>query len=194
MIAFAKVMHLVCIAFFIGTILPSDARSDRTLKELTAESIEACKANEHNPPSPRTVMAKVHKFCDLLQEMGTPAFELLRGKDSEFIFNGTYIWVHTMSEAKVMVQPVNPSKEGKVWLYLRDITGKLYIAEMNQIVSEKKNGWVEYYYPKPGGTIPYLKTSYVLGCTLDGETYVIGSGIYDQSRAQVLAKLRDASP
>ena len=45
-------------------------------------------------------------------------------------------------------------------------------------------GWVEYNFPKPGGTQPERKVTYLLAA--QGTPYVVGAGIYDAT-----AKIED---
>ena len=42
------------------------------------------------------IREKVDKACDLLTKEGKRAFPKFKGQNSEFIFCGTYIWVHDL--------------------------------------------------------------------------------------------------
>ena len=46
--------------------------------------------------------------------------------------------------------------------------------------SKEGGGWVDYQWPRPGGTKPVSKSSYAMGVTgPDGKQYLVGSGGYE---------------
>lgn len=140
---------------------------------------------------PRQVMEKVNRFCSLLQRTGKEAFQIAMDRKSRFFDSETYVFAHTLIDAKVMADPIHPEKVGLNALYAQDTLGKFYIAEMNRMVRENKNGWVEYYYRRPGIEKPVIKTVYACECSVNEITYVIASGLDNLTKNQVLKILED---
>ena len=75
--------------FFLFSAIPALAQT--TPEELSKESIAACVASESTKPTSQMVIDKVEKAAALLRKEGKAAFPKFKGKDSEFIFAGTYI-------------------------------------------------------------------------------------------------------
>jgi len=80
----------------------------------------------------------------------------------------------------MLMHPIKQGMEGKPQVGLKDVKGKLFFAEMFDVVKKKGAGWVDYYWPKPGEKQASYKMSYVKGCTLpNGKEVMVGSGTYD---------------
>ena len=174
---------IVCFcALFLLSAIP--ALAQKTPEELAKESEEACVASESTKPTPQMIVNKVDKAAALLQKEGKAAFPKFKGKDSEFIFAGTYIWVHDMAGVMRM-HPVKYKMEGRNYIDLKDSNGKLFFTEMNEVAKTKGAGWVEYMWPKPGEKTPSQKVSYVKLVKVDGEDLIIGCGVYDMSPEEV---------
>ncbi|MGA7642304.1 MAG: cache domain-containing protein [Syntrophobacteraceae bacterium] len=107
-----------------------------------------------------------------------------RGKDSEFIFAGTYVWIHDMS-GTMRVHPIKYKMEGQKLIDLKDSNGKLFFTAMNEVAKTKGSGWVDYMWPKPGEKTPSLKVSYVKVVKVDGEDLVLGCGVYDMPPEEI---------
>ncbi len=88
-----------------------------------------------------------------------------------------YFWIQDMNHMMIM-HPIKPELDGKQLDQFKDKNGKFFFAEMNQVVKTQGAGFVEYYWPKPGGAsdVGVPKISYVAGFQPWG--WVIGSGIY----------------
>jgi methyl-accepting chemotaxis protein len=110
-----------------------------------------------------------------------------KGKDSQYLFAGTYIWVHDM-QGVMRMHPIKYKMEGHPLIDLKDANGKRFFAEMNKLAKEKGAGWVDYMWPKPEEKEPSLKVSYVKLVKVDGEEMVVGCGVYDITPEEV-AKL-----
>jgi signal transduction histidine kinase len=130
---------------------------------------------------------KVQEAAALLAKEGSAAFPRFRGKDSPFIFGGTYVWIHDL-EGTMLLHPIKFRMEGKRLLNLKDSNGKLFFVEMNRVAREKKHGWVSYMWPRPGETKPTPKISYVQLAKMNGKDVVIGCGLYEPT-AEEIAKL-----
>ncbi len=148
---------------------------------LAAESEATVSATiKQTPTMPATIVAKVDEACALLEKEGPAAFAKFKGKDSHFLFDGTYIWIHSLKETTMLMHPIKFKMEGKELLSLKDEKGKQFFVAMNKVVSEQGQGWVGYYWPVPGTTEIVRKISFVKKCTMAGGTeVVIGAGIYN---------------
>ena len=147
---------------------------------LAAESAAYCNSTaKEGMTSPAVITTKVAEACKLLEKEGTAAFAKFQGKNSEFLYAGTYMWIHSLDDGTMLMHPMKPKLNGKNILGLKDKKGKRFFSTMNKMVKENGEAWVEYYWPKPGTNEIVHKVSYVKGCTLpDGQHVVVGSGLY----------------
>lgn len=156
---------------------------------LAAASEAYCATTIHAEPThPATVVAKVQEACALLEAEGPAAFPRFSGEGSPFIYDGTYLWVHTLADSEMLMHPIKYKMVGKKLIGLKDMKGKRFFVVMNDLVREHGEGWVEYYWPQPGTNEVVRKVSFVRGCTMsDGVEVVVGSGIYNGSPEEVAA-------
>ncbi len=182
---FQILMVLSLIALFA---LP--AMAEMSPEALAAESLAYCKSTAKDTPmSPSTIVAKVNEAHALLSAEGTAAYPKFKGNGSPFLYSGTYIWIHALADATMLMHPIKHKMEGKNYVGLKDKKGKRFFVTMNELVGEKGEGWVEYYWPNPATNSIVRKVSFVKKCSLpDGTNVVIGSGIYKGSEAE-MAKL-----
>jgi cytochrome c len=172
----------------LAALASAAGASDRHPAEIgsiTQESIHAVQASRSQDLTPALVVAKVTAACRLIDLEGSAAVPRFQGKDSPFIFGGTYIFVFRLKGSIMVVNPVMPQVIGKSFLYFRDVKGKLYFAEFGQVAIEKGSGWVEYYWPRAGELEPVQKVSYIKLCRYKDETYVVGCGIYNPSTEEL---------
>lgn len=164
-----------------------------TLEEFASEKakIENLKDHKISTHDPVYVIEKVNRFCSLLQRIGREAFQIAMDKNSEFFDSETYVFAHTLIDAKVTADPIHPEKVGLSILYAQDKLGKFFIAEMNRMVKENKAGWMEYYYRSPGNKKPIVKTVYACRCSVNEIDYVIACGLDNLIKDQVLKMLED---
>jgi len=152
-----------------------------TEAEINAGSIQQAKDTVGTKPTVSMVMQKVDAGVELINKEGRAAFPKFKGLGSEFIYAGTYIWIHSPTTGEMLMHPMKPALEGKNVNPLRDKSGKLLFIEMNQVATEKGDGWVAYQWPKPGEKSASTKVSYVKMAEHNGEKFVVGSGVYDIS-------------
>ncbi len=133
--------------------------------------------------------AKVKAAAALLAAEGDAALEKIKDPNGEFRFadGEGYIWVHNLDGIMVM-HPIKPSLDGKGLLDMRDVNGVYLFAAMNELVEEKGQGWVPYAWPKPGKQESSPKVSYVVLVKHGDKDYVVGSGMYDLTAADIKAK------
>ncbi len=170
-------------AILIFSTLPVLA-ADKTPEELAKETEMACEATASTKPTPQMIIDKVNQGCALLQKEGKADFSKFSGKDSPFVFAGTYIWIHNMAGIMLM-HPIMYKLDGKDLLTFKDSNGKRFFSEMNKVAKEKGAGWVDYMWPKPGAKEPSHKVSYVKLCHVGGQDLVLGCGVYDMPEADI---------
>jgi signal transduction histidine kinase len=168
--------------FLVVSVVP--VLAEQTQEQLAAESEAACAASATVKATPQMIMDKVNKAAALLEKDGKAAFPKFKGKDSEFIFAGTYIWIHD-SAGTMRMHPIKYKMEGRNYIDLKDSTGKLFFTAMNEVAKTKGSGWVEYMWPKPEEKTPVLKVSYVKLVKVDGEDLILGCGVYDMPPEEV---------
>ncbi|WEX76014.1 methyl-accepting chemotaxis protein [Sinorhizobium numidicum] len=86
-----------------------------------------------------------------------------------------YFWVNDMHPTMVM-HPIKPELDGKDLSQNKDPHGKFLFIEFVKTVEAKGQGFVDYYWPKPGFDEPVLKYSHVAGFKPWG--WVVGTGVY----------------
>ena len=181
-----KRIGIVVLAVFFATIgfQTLFAIAEKAPDELAKETEDACTATAATKPTPQMIMDKVNKACALLQKEGKAGFSKFKGKDSEFVFAGTYIWIHDMAGVMRM-HPIKYKMDGQLLTDMKDTNGKRFFIEMNKIAKEKGSGWVDYMWPKPGEKETSKKVSFVKLCNVQGEDFIVGCGVYDLPEADV---------
>jgi len=119
----------------------------------------------------------VNRAASLVAEQGKEAFSRLRDKTGPFIFMDTYVFVDT-PDGTELVNPAQPSLEGKNLIDLRDLKGNAVLKD--EIAAAMKDGsaWLDLYWFKPGQNTPAQKRTFVRKVQSGGETYIVGSGFY----------------
>ena len=177
-----KVVSAVAIALCTALIVSAEV-SDAA-KKLAVETEAYCASTASTKATPKMIMEKVDAAVVLLAKEGKNAFPKFKGKGSFYIFAGTYIWVNDMN-GKMANHPIKPGMEGQDLLGLKDSNGKRFFVDMVAMAKEKGSGWVDYLWPKPGSTERSLKVSYVKKALCDGDTVVVGCGVYDMTLDEI---------
>jgi signal transduction histidine kinase len=172
------------LAFVLMCAAP--AFGEMSQAELAKQSEQAAAASSGTKPTPEMIKKKVNSACEMLQSEGESALRKLQGSDSNYIFSGTYIWVHDM-QGNMVMHPIKYQLNGKNIIGLKDAKGKLFFAEMNQVAQDKGQGWISYMWPKPGEKTASEKVSFVKQCPVEGHKLVLGCGVYDISMDEVKA-------
>lgn len=182
-------LTLLGIVALLGITTPLRA-ADEAAATLAAESEAYCTSTiKERPTPPEAIIAKVNEACALLEKEGPASFPKFSGKGSAFIHEGTYVWVHSLADSEMLVHPIKHKMVGNKLIGLKDSNGKRFFVVMNDLVREKGEGWVEYYWPKPGTQESVRKISFVKKCKMaNGVEVVVGSGIYNGAPGD-LAKL-----
>ena len=164
---------LVIISMVSGVFGTSYAATSEELSKAAAE--KAAVGAPITGDQADQIIARVEKAAALLQAEGKAALDKFRG-ESEFIGNGTYIWIHNLSGVMVM-HPMKFKLDGKQILGIKDPNGKRLFSAMNTLSKKSGAGWVDYMWAKPGSNKPVPKISYVKLVKGDDD-YVVGCGIY----------------
>ncbi len=119
----------------------------------------------------------VNRAAALVAARGQDAFADLREKAGPFVFMDTYVFVMS-TDGTELVNPAQPSLEGKNLMDLEDLTGKAVARE--EIAAALKDGsaWLDCFWYKPGNNTPARKLTYVRRVKAGQETYIVGSGLY----------------
>lgn len=175
----------VCLLVLAGVLVSGMAwAQEDAATALAAESEAYCNSTAANPVTPQMVMEKVRAAAELVAKDGDAAFPKFKGKGSEYLFSGTYIWIHDIDGVMIM-HPIKNKMEGKPMISLKDANGKMFFVEMNTVAQEKGEGWVEYVWPKPGEKDPVAKTSFVKLVKVGDKQYIVGCGVYDWTLEKV---------
>jgi len=180
---------MISVSVFLMLMVISAGAEEKTIEALSAEGEAAAAASASVKATPQMIIDKVNKACEILSKEGRAAFIKFKGVDSEFIFAGTYIWIHDM-KGVMQMHPIKHKMEGKELIGLKDNTGKRFFVEMTNIAKEKGSGWVDYMWPKPGEKNPSKKVSYIKKCVVDGEDLILGCGVYDMSDSEIQTILK----
>lgn len=119
----------------------------------------------------------VNHAATLVADRGKEAFGQLRDKTGPFVFMDTYVFVDT-PDGTELVNPAQPSLEGKNLIDLKDLKGKQVAREYIAAAMKDGSAWVEYYWYKPGHNTPARKLAYVRKVQSGLDIYIVGSGVY----------------
>jgi len=119
----------------------------------------------------------VDRAAALVQAQGKDAFAELRDRTGPFRFMDVYVFVDT-PDGTELVNPAQPSLEGRNIMKLADAKGKLMGREYIAAAMKQGTAWIEYDWYKPGDNTPAHKQAYVRRVQAGPNTYIIGSGLY----------------
>jgi signal transduction histidine kinase len=119
----------------------------------------------------------VNHAATLVADKGKEAFGQLRDKTGPFVFMDTYVFINTPNGTE-LVNPAQPSLEGKNLIDMKDVKGKALVQEYIAVAMKDGSGWVEYYWYKPGDNTLARKQAYVRKVQSGQDTYILGSGVY----------------
>lgn len=125
----------------------------------------------------------VNRACDLIRSNGRSAFDEIRDRKSSFNFMDIYVFVDD-PQGLELVNPAQPSLEGKNLMNLKDAYGKLFIREYIEAALKKGSAWVNYDWYKPGQNTIAPKYTYVKKVNFGNETFVVGAGFYPDEKVQ----------
>ena len=123
---------------------------------------------------------EVEAAAALIAKEGRKAFAQLRDPKGRFIFHDTYVFVNDTAGVE-LVNPAFPALEGKNLSANRDSAGQFFVRDYIRLATREGSGWVRYQWPRPSDPGKAVtKLTYVREVkTPQGETLVVGSGLYD---------------
>jgi signal transduction histidine kinase len=119
----------------------------------------------------------VNRAAGLIGEGGRDAFPKLRDESGPFVFMDTYVFVMSPEGIELM-NPAYPSLEGRDLKDVRDLRGNPAIQDEIDAAMSQGSAWLECYWYRPGDNVPARKLTYVRKVEFGGESYIVGSGIY----------------
>jgi len=103
--------------------------------------------------------------------------------------DGNYLWVNDLNPTMIM-HPIKPELDGQDLTEFKDTKGKPLFVEMAAKAREKGEGFVEYWWGKPGEQGDFPKLSYVKLFKPWG--WVIGMGVYMDEVEKTVGRERDS--
>lgn len=122
----------------------------------------------------------VNRASALVARQGPDAFAQLRDKTGPYVFMDTYVFVDTPEGIEV-VNPAQPSIEGRNVLALKDANGREVARDYIENATKDGRTWVEYTWYRPGENAPATKLSFVRKVQAGSATYLVGSGFYPET-------------
>jgi signal transduction histidine kinase len=138
--------------------------------------------------TPKEVVAKVTEAVKLIEEKGEAAFDIIRDKKGPFMWKGNYLYVLSY-DGVMLLHPIVPKLEGRNMTAIKDVKGKMFNAEMIKLAkSPAGQGWLVYYWPKPGAKQASQKAGFVKG--VPGKDMFVGSGVWDMTAKEAEAQAK----
>lgn len=122
-------------------------------------------------------MAKCKEAAEMFKAKGLEStLVAISEKTGPFVWKDSYVFCISMETYAVIAHPVIPALIGKNMMSTKDVNGKLFFAEFQNVASGAGSGWVDYMWPKPGEKEPSPKSTYVY--KVPGQNVFVGAGIY----------------
>ena len=128
----------------------------------------------------------------LFEKKGKKAFSSFHDETGRFRAKNSYIFVID-KKGTDLVNPAFPNLEGRNLLNMKDSENKEFIKDMLKIASDNGSGWVDYMWPKPGESVPTLKSAYIEKVKFQDNWLIIGSGVYLSSAKKEKSPLSEMS-
>ena len=130
--------------------------------------------------TPEDIIQKVRAGVELLKEEGAAGLDKINNPDLDdnpWVFKGTNVFVYECDKGFMVGTAFFPKLRTKDLRTMKDIKGNMVYLQLCEAASRPDGGWVEYWWPKPGGKTPERKVAYMLQAP--GTPYQVGAGIYD---------------
>ncbi|MCM1986657.1 cache domain-containing protein [Methanococcoides seepicolus] len=171
-----KIVFILSIAVLLlaaaGCVQPDDTNVNEQEEQLIEEEQTTFLSQKEY------TVSQVNAAIDLIDEKGELAFPEFREKDSQWYHDDSYITIWKTEGIRVVFPP-KVSGEGGDVNDLEDYNGEpLGRMLIDTALCEEGEGWVNYYWPKPGETTPSKKSTFVKRTSIDNQTYLVHSGFY----------------
>jgi signal transduction histidine kinase len=120
----------------------------------------------------------VDRAAAAIEQEGRAAFPRLRDKTGPFLFIETYVFVDA-PDGTELVNPVQPSLEGKNLMEHLDAKGKPLVKEYIGEALSHGTAWVDYEWYRPGSNEPASKHTYVRKAIYGKDVFIVGAGYYE---------------
>ena len=143
--------------------------------------------------TPQEVVQRVQQAAQAIAKPGEAGLATYGSKNDTSVWKDSYVFIVSCEggSAVTAANPVRPELKGKPTAQILTFgpkPGEQIAADFCTEGRKPHGGWVEYNFPKAGGTQPERKVSYLLAA--QGTPYVVGAGIYDPTaKVEVLDKL-----
>jgi cytochrome c len=132
--------------------------------------------------TPQEVLQRVQQAAQDIAKKGEAGLDTFSSKNATSVWKDSYTFVVNCAGGSPVIaaHPVRPELKGKPLAQVVTFgprPGEQIAADFCAAGRKPHGGWVEYDFPKPGGTQPERKVSYLLAA--QGTPYVVGAGIYD---------------
>ncbi len=181
---FKKVLFILSIAALLvvaaGCVQSNDTSIDDDHSEQVDQTIGHIIKEEPTEllPQKERRVSLVNDAIELIDEKGELAFDDFRQGDSKWFHRDCYITVWSTEGIRVVFPP-KVSGEGESVIDLEDYNGEpLGRMFIDTALSEEGEGWVNYYWPRPGETAPSKKSTFVKRTSIGNQTYLVHSGLY----------------
>lgn len=134
----------------------------------------------YDAPMEKTfLVTEVEAAAELLRIHGVDAFDIIRDPAGRFVFHDTYVFVSSVDGIEI-VNPAFPELEGRSLWNLQDGAGHYMVREFTELALREGSGWTSYLWPRPGHSAgDTTKVTYVQRVEVEGETFIVGAGIYE---------------
>lgn len=97
-----------------------------------------------------------------------------------------YVFVVNEADCSMIMHPIKPALDGQDLSEFKDENGKLLFVEMVEVCKKNTMGFVDYFWPKPGGDKAVAKLSFIRSYKPWG--WIAGTGVYvDDLASQLFA-------
>ena len=123
------------------------------------------------------VVDAVDSAVKLIEREGAKAFDTLRDRRSQYIYQDTYLFA-IAEDGVELLNAAFPKLEGRNVIDYKDADGHYFVKEFFEVAKNRGHGWVDYLWPKPGDVERSHKSTYIRKAVIDGKTVIVGAGLY----------------
>lgn len=123
------------------------------------------------------VVEAVDSAVELIEREGAKAFDTLRDRRSQYIYEDTYVFA-IAEDGVELLNAAFPKLEGRNVMDYKDTDGHYFVKEFFRVAEERGHGWVDYLWPKPGDVERSHKSTYIRKAVMEGKTVIVGAGLY----------------
>jgi cytochrome c len=104
------------------------------------------------------------------------ALAAVKDKNGPFVKGDLYIFAGSTEKPELIAHPIKPTLVGKNMAKMKDVKGKFFFVEFMNTAKGPGQGWVEYWWPKPGEKKASPKDTYVM--KVPGQPVWFACGFY----------------